>query len=80
MRYYQQVQALDVEGRGRKVAVPYGLSSGRIRLRSWAATESDRAAAVVESARPALGTYVISPPAWDLHFEVYPRSAPGHSP
>ena len=70
MRYYQQVQALDVEGAWEKVAVPTLIVWGEY---DWimGRDESDRAAAVVKARDPALVTYVIRP-RMDHHFDVYP--------
>jgi hypothetical protein len=70
MRYYQQVQALDVEGAWEKVAVPTLIVWGEY---DWimGRDESDRAAAIVKARDPALVTYVIRP-AMDHHFDVYP--------
>ena len=70
MRYYQQVQALDVEGAWEKVTVPTLIVWGEY---DWimGRDESDRAAAVVKARDPALVTYVIRP-RMDHHFDVYP--------
>jgi len=70
MRYYQQVQALDVEGAWEKVAVPTLIVWGEY---DWIMghDESDRAAAIVKARDPALVTYVIRP-RMDHHFDVYP--------
>ncbi len=70
MRYYQQVQALDVEGAWEKVAVPTLIVWGEY---DWimGRDESDRAAALVKTRDPALVTYVLRP-RMDHHFDVYP--------
>jgi pimeloyl-ACP methyl ester carboxylesterase len=70
MRYYQQVQALDVEGAWERVAVATLIVWGEY---DWimGREESDRAAALVSARDPALLTYVIRP-RMDHHFDVYP--------
>ena len=70
MRYYQQVQALDVEGAWERLAVPTLIVWGEY---DWimGRDESDRAAALLKSRDPALVTYVVRP-RMDHHFDTYP--------
>ena len=75
MRYYQQVQALDVEGAFERLAVPTLIVWGEY---DWimGREESDRAAAIMIARDPSLLTYVIRP-RMDHHFQTYadPRQA-----
>lgn len=60
MRYYQQLEALDVEGAWQRVAVPTLFVQGEF---DWimGPEESQRAAAIVRRRDPALVTYVLRP-------------------
>jgi pimeloyl-ACP methyl ester carboxylesterase len=75
MRYYQQVQALDVEGAFERLAVPTLIVWGEY---DWimGREESDRAAGIVRARDPSLLTYVVRP-RMDHHFQTYadPRQA-----
>ena len=75
MRYYQQVQALDVEGAWERIAVPTLIVWGEY---DWimGRDESERAAALLKARDPALVTYIVRP-GMDHHFDVYadPRKA-----
>lgn len=75
MRYYQQVQAQDVEGAFERLAVPTLIVWGEY---DWimGRDESDRAAAIVRARDPSLLTYVVRP-RMDHHFQTYadPRQA-----
>jgi pimeloyl-ACP methyl ester carboxylesterase len=75
MRYYQQVQALDVEGAFERLGVPTLIVWGEY---DWimGRDESDRAAAIVRARDPSLLTYVVRP-RMDHHFQTYadPRQA-----
>ncbi len=70
MRYYQQLQALDVEGAWRKVAVPVLIVQGEL---DWimGREESDRAAAIVAARDPSLVTYVLRR-GMNHHWETFP--------
>ena len=70
MRYYQQLQALDVEGAWERVAVPTLIVWGEY---DWimGRDESERAAALLKARDSALVTYVIRP-RMDHHFDTYP--------
>ena len=69
IRYYQQLQALDVEGAWHKVAVPTLVVWGEY---DWimGREESDRAAAIVKARDPSLATYVIRP-RMNHHFDAF---------
>jgi pimeloyl-ACP methyl ester carboxylesterase len=58
MRYYQQLQALDVEAAWQRVAVPVLIVQGEL---DWimGREEADRAAAIVSARDPQLVTYVV---------------------
>jgi pimeloyl-ACP methyl ester carboxylesterase len=75
MRYYRQVQALDVEGAWDKVAVPTLIVWGEY---DWimGRDESERAVALLKARDPALVTYLVRR-GMDHHFDVYadPRKA-----
>jgi pimeloyl-ACP methyl ester carboxylesterase len=75
MRYYQQVQALDVEGAFERLAVPTLIVWGEY---DWimGRDESDRVAGIVRARDPSLLTYVVRP-RMDHHFQTYadPRQA-----
>jgi len=73
MRYYQQLQALDVEGAWQRVTVPTLIVQGAL---DWimGLEESDRAAAIVAARDPALVTYVVRR-GMNHHFEVFPDAA-----
>jgi len=75
MRYYQQVQALDVEGAWERLALPTLVVWGEY---DWimGRDESDRIAALVKARDPSLLTYVVRP-GMDHHFQTYadPRQA-----
>ena len=75
MRYYQQVQALDVEGAFERLAAPTLIVWGEY---DWimGREESDRAAAIMNARDPALLTYMVRP-RMDHHFQTYadPRQA-----
>jgi len=73
IRYYQQLQALDVEGAWQQVNVPTLIVWGEF---DWimGREESDRAAAIVRARDPALLTYEIRP-GMDHHFKSYPTAA-----
>ena len=75
IRYYRQVQALDVEGAWERVAVPTLIVWGEY---DWimGRDEADRAAAVLKARDPALVTYVVRS-GMDHHFAIYadPRKA-----
>jgi pimeloyl-ACP methyl ester carboxylesterase len=70
MRYYQQLQALDVEDAWERVTVPTLIVWGEY---DWimGRDESDRTAGIVRARDPALVTYVVRP-RMDHHFDVYP--------
>jgi pimeloyl-ACP methyl ester carboxylesterase len=70
MRYYQQLQALDVEGAWQRVQVPTLIVQGEL---DWimGLEESDRAAAIVAARDPALVTYLVRH-GMNHHFEVFP--------
>jgi len=70
MRYYQQVQALDVEGAWERVAVPTLIVWGEY---DWimGRDEAERAATLVKARDPALVTSVVRP-GMDHHFQIYP--------
>ncbi|HEX4782201.1 MAG TPA: alpha/beta hydrolase [Usitatibacter sp.] len=70
MRYYQQLQALDVEGAWSEVAVPALILWGEY---DWimGRDEAERAAQVVRARDPALVTFVVRP-GMNHHFTVYP--------
>lgn len=69
IRYYQQLQALDVEDAWHKVSVPTLVVWGEY---DWimGREESDRAAAIVRARDPALATYVIRP-RMNHHFDTF---------
>jgi pimeloyl-ACP methyl ester carboxylesterase len=75
MRYYQQAQALDVEGAWERVAVPTLIVWGEY---DWimGRDEAERAAAILRMRDPSLLTYVVRP-GMNHHFDVYsdPRKA-----
>lgn len=73
MRYYQQLQALDVEGAWQRVAVPTLIVQGEY---DWimGTGESDRAAAIVAARDPSLVTYVVRR-GMNHHFETFPDAA-----
>ena len=73
MRYYQQLQALDVEGAWKKVKVPVLIVQGDL---DWimGREESDRAAAIVAARDPALVTYVVRR-GMNHHWETFPDAA-----
>lgn len=70
MRYYQQLQALDVEGAWSEVAVPTLVIWGEF---DWimGREEAERAAQVVRARDPSLVTY-LARPGMNHHFMVYP--------
>lgn len=70
MRYYQQLQALDVEGAWAEVSVPTLILWGQF---DWimGREEAERAAQVVASRDPGLVTFVVRP-GMNHHFMVYP--------
>lgn len=70
MRYYQQLQALDVEGAWNEVSVPTLILWGEY---DWimGRDEAERAAAIVRSRDPSLVTYIVRP-GMNHHFAVYP--------
>ena len=70
MRYYQQLQALDVEGGWQQIAVPTLIVQGEY---DWimGLEEAERAAAIVAARSPALVTYVPRP-RMNHHFETFP--------
>jgi pimeloyl-ACP methyl ester carboxylesterase len=70
MRYYRQLQALDVEGAWQRVKVPTLIVQGEL---DWimGLEESDRAAAIVAARDPSLVTYVVRR-GMNHHFEVFP--------
>jgi len=69
MRYYQQLQALDVEGAWGEVAVPTLAIRGEY---DWimGPEESERAVAILRAREPSLVTYVVRP-GMNHHFFVY---------
>lgn len=69
MRYYQQVQALDVEGAWREVSVPTLVVWGEY---DWimGRDEPERAVAILRARDPSLATYMIRP-GMNHHFFVY---------
>ena len=69
IRYYQQLQRLDVEGAWAKVAVPTLIVWGEY---DWimGRDESDRAAAILRARAPSLVTYLVRR-GMDHHFHVY---------
>jgi len=69
MRYYQQLQALDVEGAWQQVAVPTLIVQGEY---DWimGLEEAERAAAIVAMRSPSLVTYVPRP-RMNHHFETF---------
>ncbi|MET0682280.1 MAG: alpha/beta fold hydrolase [Casimicrobiaceae bacterium] len=69
MRYYQQVQALDVEGAWERVTVPTLIVWGEY---DWimGRDEAERAAALLKARDPKLVTYVVRP-GMDHHFDMY---------
>ena len=69
MRYYQQLQALDVEGAWGEVAVPTLVIWGEY---DWimGRDEAERAVQVLRARDPALATYVVRP-GMNHHFFVY---------
>jgi pimeloyl-ACP methyl ester carboxylesterase len=73
MRYYQQLQALDVESAWQRVEVPTLIVQGEY---DWimGREESDRAAAIVAARDPALVTYLVRR-GMNHHFEVFPDAA-----
>jgi pimeloyl-ACP methyl ester carboxylesterase len=73
MRYYQQLQALDVEGAWQQVNVPTLIVQGEF---DWimGREESERAAEIVKARDPALLTYEIRR-GMDHHFKTYPTAA-----
>jgi pimeloyl-ACP methyl ester carboxylesterase len=70
MRYYQQLQALDVEGAWADVAVPTLVVWGEY---DWimGRAESDRAVAILAARDPKLATYEIRP-RMNHHFDAFP--------
>jgi pimeloyl-ACP methyl ester carboxylesterase len=70
MRYYQQLQALDVEGAWAEVKVPTLIVWGEY---DWimGRDEAERAAQVVRNRDPSLVTYLVRP-GMNHHFMVYP--------
>lgn len=70
MRYYQQLQALDVEGAWAAVAVPTLIVWGEL---DWimGREEAERAAAILRSRVPSLVSLVVRP-GMNHHFFVYP--------
>jgi pimeloyl-ACP methyl ester carboxylesterase len=70
MRYYQQLQALDVEGAWQRIAVPTLIVQGEY---DWimGLEEAERAAAIVGMRSPSLVTYVPRPH-MNHHFETFP--------
>lgn len=70
MRYYQQLQALDIEGAWQRVDVPVLIVQGEL---DWitGTEESDRAAAIVARRDKRLVTYVVRP-GMNHHFETFP--------
>jgi pimeloyl-ACP methyl ester carboxylesterase len=73
MRYYQQLQALDVEGAWKQVAVPVLIVQGEY---DWimGREESDRAAAIVSARDPSLVTYLVRR-GMNHHWETFPDAA-----
>ncbi|HEY2629612.1 MAG TPA: alpha/beta fold hydrolase [Usitatibacter sp.] len=69
MRYYQQLQALDVEGAWREVAVPTLVIWGEY---DWimGRDEPERAVAILRARDPSLVTYIVRP-GMNHHFFVY---------
>jgi pimeloyl-ACP methyl ester carboxylesterase len=69
MRYYQQLQALDVEGAWQRVAVPTLIVQGEF---DWimGLEEAQRAAAILAMRSPSLVTYVPRP-RMNHHFETF---------
>src|SRR5258706_1653783 len=69
MRYYQQLQALDVEGAWQQVSVPALIVWGEL---DWimGRDEPERAAAILRARDPALVTLVVRP-GMDHHFFAY---------
>lgn len=67
--YYQQLQALDVEGAWQKVAVPTLVVWGEY---DWimGREESDRAVAIVKARDPGLASYVVRP-RMNHHFDTF---------
>jgi pimeloyl-ACP methyl ester carboxylesterase len=70
IRYYQQLQRLDVEDAWQQVNVPTLVVWGEL---DWimGRDESDRAVAILKARDPALVTYVVRP-GMNHHFEVFP--------
>ncbi|MGZ5034000.1 MAG: alpha/beta hydrolase family protein [Usitatibacter sp.] len=70
IRYYQQLQALDVEGAWQRVRVPTLIVWGEY---DWimGRDEAERAASILRSRDPALATLVVRP-GMDHHFSRYP--------
>ena len=70
MRYYQQLQALDVEGAWAEVSVPTLIIWGQY---DWimGRDEAERAAQIVAARDPGLVTLVVRP-GMNHHFMVYP--------
>jgi pimeloyl-ACP methyl ester carboxylesterase len=70
IRYYRQLQALDVEGAWARVAVPTLIVWGEY---DWimGRAESDRAAAILRARDPQLATYEIRP-RMNHHFDAFP--------
>jgi pimeloyl-ACP methyl ester carboxylesterase len=70
MRYYQQLQALDVESAWQQVAVPTLVLWGEY---DWimGREESDRAVAILRARDPALATYEVRR-GMNHHFDIYP--------
>ena len=73
MRYYQQLQALDVEGAWARVAVPTLVVWGEL---DWimGRAESDRIVEILRARDPALVTYEVRR-GMDHHFDAYPDAA-----
>ncbi len=70
MRYYQQLQALDVEGAWKKVAVPVLILQGEL---DWimGREEAERAAAIVAARDPSLVAYLLRR-GMNHHWETFP--------
>jgi len=70
MRYYQQLQALDVEGAWARMDVPSLILRGD---NDWimGREEAERAVAIVRARDPRLVTYIVRP-GMDHHFDAYP--------
>jgi len=73
IRYYQQLQALDIEDAWQQVAVPTLVVWGAY---DWimGRAESDRAVAILNAREPKLATYEIRP-RMNHHFDAFPDAA-----